>query len=424
MFTKAEPRRLVGVLVAVTVAASLAAGCSLEGSPTPALTGPSEYGLSITIAASPEQLPRDGSSQAVVTVTVRDEAGRPVAGRRLGVSANIGSVSESEIVTSGGGQASFAFVAPEASTGSNEAVLRIVPIDGNAQNAVGRTLSIALTGTAGVTSTTAPTASFTPSPSAPVLRETVSFDASATKDEGVLCLDLCTYSWNFGGEATGSGRIVTYRFLAVRAYAVTLTVTDAAGTVGTNTQTVTVDEGDPPTATITSSPSSPGQFETVNFSAEESRVGQVGRTIINYQWQFGDGSNATGLRVTHAYNVLGTYRVILTVTDNAGIQGTDLETVTVVNGVTADFDFSPDDPTTGQTVVFNAEKSKGSSTGFGTRNPITKYIWHFGKDEDTEETTSPITSTSFSTANKFRVTLTVVDDKGRRNTTVKEVTVD
>jgi hypothetical protein len=40
--------------------------------------------------------------------------------------------------------------------------------------------------------------------------------------------------------------------------------------------------------------------------------------IISYRWDFGDGTNASGSIVAHAYENLGTYPVILTVTDNNG----------------------------------------------------------------------------------------------------------
>ncbi|MBI3048245.1 MAG: PKD domain-containing protein [Acidobacteria bacterium] len=413
--------RAVAVLVAITLGMSGAA-CSLdEANADPPLIGPSEFALSVTLSASPSQLPRDGSSQSVVTVTVRDASGRPVEGQRLSVSADIGTVSQTEVITGSDGRATFAFVAPDPSTGNNAATIRVVPIGGDGREAVVRTLAISLGGT----STTAPIASFTVSPSAPTLRENVVFDATASTDEGVQCLDVCTYSWDFGGEATRSGRIVTYQFQAVRTYAVTLTVTDGAGSIGVRTQNVVVAQGTAPTASFTFSPSSPGQFETVNFTAEASRVGQTGRTIVNHQWQFGDGTNATGLRVSHVYNVLGTYTVVLTVTDSAGVQGTSSQNVTVVNGVTAAFNFSPTDPTTAHDVVFNAEESRGSDDGFGSRNPITKYIWHFGIPGETSlvETSSPRILKRFPSPLTYRVTLTVEDSAGRRQTTNQTIQV-
>lgn len=415
-------RRLTKVLSAIIAGGAIVA-CSVEQSSAPAFTGPSEFALSVTLTATPDQLPRDGSSQSVVTVIVRDEAGRPVSGQRLAVTSNVGTVSQTEVVTGDDGRATFAFVAPGASNGSNTAVVRAVPAGENFQNQVARTVTIALTGTSGVTSTTAPTADFSdPAPSAPTIGDLVTFDATASKDEGIACLDLCTYSWDFGGEATGTGRIVTYRFKAARTYAVTLTVTDGAGSIGTKTKNVAVTEGDKPTASITFSPSDPAIFEPVNFTGEGSTAGQAGRTIVSHQWQFGDGTSATGLRVSKTYNVIGTYTVTLTVTDSAGFQGTDTEEVEVVSGITAEFEAS--NPTDGSLVVyFNAEKSKGSSSGFGSHNLITKYIWHFGDSNDEEETSSPRISHTFGAATAYKVTLTVEDSAGRRAVDSETITV-
>ena len=54
-------------------------------------------------------------------------------------------------------------------------------------------------------------------------------------------------------------------------------------------------------------------------------------TIVSYQWDFSDGSTASGVHVTHSYVAAGTYTVTLTVTDNGGLTGTDTAVVTVTD---------------------------------------------------------------------------------------------
>lgn len=41
-------------------------------------------------------------------------------------------------------------------------------------------------------------------------------------------------------------------------------------------------------------------------------------SIVSYEWDFGDGTNATGVSPTHIYTAAGTYTVTLTVVDDDG----------------------------------------------------------------------------------------------------------
>lgn len=219
-----------GVISTALAASVFVAGCGLDGPGVQPITGPSapsEFALSVTLTATPDQLPRDGSSQSTVTVLVRDAQGRPVSGQRLSVASSVGLVSQSDVVTNADGRATFTFTAPGTGSVGNIAVVQVIPVSGNADNAVGRTVSILLTG---ISNSTAPTPAFTFTPAAPERLQRVTFDATTTTDEGIACNDICTYAWNFDGEATGTGRITAYTFQQARTYVVTLTVRDAAGT--------------------------------------------------------------------------------------------------------------------------------------------------------------------------------------------------
>ena len=70
MFMKCRADHVV--LGAVVLVAGMWAGCSLEDAGVPALTSPSGFSTAVTLTASPARLPRDGTSQSIVTVTVRD----------------------------------------------------------------------------------------------------------------------------------------------------------------------------------------------------------------------------------------------------------------------------------------------------------------------------------------------------------------
>ena len=61
-------------------------GCGLDTVKSPALSGPSELGLSLQMTASPDVINADGVSQSVVTITARDENGHVAPNRAIYVS--------------------------------------------------------------------------------------------------------------------------------------------------------------------------------------------------------------------------------------------------------------------------------------------------------------------------------------------------
>ena len=76
------------------------------------------------LSATPDRLPRDGSSQSVITITVRDEASRPVASQRP-VWRQVSERSAGDVVTNASGQASVTFTAPDAGTVGNAAMISV-----------------------------------------------------------------------------------------------------------------------------------------------------------------------------------------------------------------------------------------------------------------------------------------------------------
>jgi len=68
-------------------------------------------------------------------------------------------------------------------------------------------------------------------------------------------------------------------------------------------------------ATFTSTSTDPNPLDTIN--------------TLNHTWNFGDGSNGTGVTTSHAYSATGTYNITLTVTDSQGAQDTAVRSITV-----------------------------------------------------------------------------------------------
>jgi PKD repeat protein len=77
------------------------------------------------------------------------------------------------------------------------------------------------------------------------------------------------------------------------------------------------------------SPVTPGVGELVFFNASQSTPG-TGRTIVEYSWDFGDGSRVkTGVTTSHDFELSGMYLVTLTVTDDRDEMTTSSQPITV-----------------------------------------------------------------------------------------------
>lgn len=301
-------------LVVVIAMAAGATGCSVESQTAPTLAGPSELSLSVALSATPDVLPRDGSSRSVIVATVRGPQAEPKAGQRLRLSASAGLLSAADVVTGADGRATFEFTAPSVNQGVTSASINVTPVGDNSLNSVTQVVFITLTGPS------VPVAAFTQLPPSPARLELATFDASTSTLAGVTCGASCAYSWAFGTEATASGQIVQYRFQSQALYNVTLTVTSPVGTFSNVTKTVTVGALVAPTAKFTFSPTNPRAIvDTVFFNASTSTAAN-GATLTEYRWDFGDGVTATTTTPTTSTTFASarTFNVSLTVVDNNG----------------------------------------------------------------------------------------------------------
>jgi PKD repeat protein len=238
---KSVSRNWASVAPGLALAAAISlAGCSIDKQTAPAVTGPSEFGLAVTMTASPDQLPRDGASQSIVTITARDASGASIAGQRFTVSTSGASavgLSQTQVTTGSNGSASFAVIAPPATGTGNKIIVNVTPVGSNFSNEVARTVAI---GILGASNLTAPTPAFTVLPESPTAGQSVLFDASGTTDEGVACGSLCGYAWDFGDGDTAAGMSASHKFKDAGSYTVSLTVRDDFGLSVTKRQLITV----------------------------------------------------------------------------------------------------------------------------------------------------------------------------------------
>jgi PKD repeat protein len=177
--------------------------------------------------------------------------------------------------------------------------------------------------------------------------------------------------------------------------------------------------------------------QTVPFDGSASEPGSS--PISGYEWNFGDGTTASGAVTSHVYNASGVYQVTLTVTDQEGFAttGGPVE-ITVMEGTVPQPTPTPGQPvpatpvpettsepppegsqppepvlnyplqaSVGQEVTFDGSGSRPGSS------PIASYEWDLG---DGTTASGAIVTHVYSTPGNYPVTLIVTGQDGQFST--------
>ena len=236
------------------------------------------------------------------------------------------------------------------------------------------------------------------SPSIVYTEVEVDFDASASYDSDGT---IVSYSWDFGDGINSSEATVSHSYMEDGEYLVTLRVVDNEDLVGSKVA-IQVVKNRPPVAAFTKTATTLYKEETTTFDASLSY--DPDGTIVNYHWDFRDGTTAIGVSVNHSYSESESYRVTLTVTDNDGATDSATSTTNVMNkSPAAIFTESSETGNLGDPITFNAAES------YDPDGTIVSYSWAFG-----DGTTATGVSVSYTFNNKdvYTVTLTVTDNDG------------
>lgn len=231
-----------------------------------------------------------------------------------------------------------------------------------------------------------------------------------------------TLSWGLTGPdfltIDQSGQITgTPGFDDAGDYTVDITVSDGALS-DTETYTLTVtDENRAPQASFQFQPSNPTVGETVTFTATST---DPDGDDLTHEWGFdNDGqTDATGEQVTYTFDQAGNQPVTLTSSDGSL---TDTTTRTVQVGEApntppvAQFDYTPTNPDTSETVTFDATQS------FDEDGEIVSYEWFL---DNAQIGSGETTTYTFNEPGTYDITLRVTDDDGATNQTTQTVPVD
>lgn len=271
--------------------------------------------------------------------------------------------------------------------GAGTTTVHTFPRAGNYQ------VRLTVTDSNGVTGTTVQTVSVPPlvaSFTSACSQRTCTFDAS-----GSLGL-IASYSWSFGDGTSGAGATTSHTFGLGGNYLVTLTATDINGVTGTAGQWVSV---------LVASFTATCNLAICTFNGSSSQG-----VISSYGWTFGDGTNASGPFVAHAYVIGGTYTVTLTVVSGTGGTAQTSQTVAPNSPPTASFTVTCDR----LTCTFNASSSRDLD------GSIVSYGWNFGDGT----TGAGITTThGYRSPGTYTVRLIATDNRGATGAQDQSVTV-
>jgi len=197
-----------------------------------------------------------------------------------------------------------------------------------------------------------------------------------------------SWSWDFGDGTSAVAKNPSHAFAAAGFYYVTLTVA-GRGETQSMSRPVTVTSAAVLDASFTYNPTSPVDGQAILFT--DTSTGNP----TSWLWDFGDGTSSTSQSPTYTYASVGSYNVVLSVTNSSN---SDKMSQTIIvspdSMLAADFAYNPSSPDLGQAIAFS---------DISTGKP-TSWQWDFG-DGATSIAQNP--SHTYTTAGAQSVTLTV-----------------
>lgn len=265
------------------------------------------------------------------------------------------------------------------------------------------TYTVTLTSTNSAGSNTVSKAAYitaTPAATTPV----ASFSAirtSGTTPLTVQFIDTSTNSptswvWSFGDGYTNMQQNPVHTYTAAGTYTVTLTTSNSAGS-STYTQS----------GYITTTLATPiASFTSNTTSGTVPLYVQFNDTSLNspvsWLWAFGDGGTSTAQNPVYEYTRAGSYTVVLTATNSAGANSTDIARYINISAITTPVVSFTSDTTTG--VVPLTIRFNDTSTNYPT-----SWLWNFG---DGSISTAQNPSHVYTSAGSFTVTLVATNSGG------------
>lgn len=156
----------------------------------------------------------------------------------------------------------------------------------------------------------------------------------------------------------------------------------------------------------------------VNFDASASS--DFDGTIVEFDWDFGDGDVGAGQVIDHIFYLPGTYTTTLTVTDDSGASSSQ---EIVINATDTPTETTPDNiPPTAviNTITQTDSYQFDAYDSTDEDGVIVSYEWNFG---DGNTASGSFVEHTYATSGNYSVSLTVKDDMDGSNTAITTLTV-
>ncbi|HYB79533.1 MAG TPA: PKD domain-containing protein, partial [Thermoplasmata archaeon] len=208
------------------------------------------------------------------------------------------------------------------------------------------------------------------------------------------------YSWSFGDGAVLGGSNVSHAYSTPGAYVISAQAQDATGaTANSSVEVVVVPR---PLVHISLRP---GNATDVDFPVQLTSSTTGGTGAVSETWGFGDGTEAVGANVTHAWTRPGTYSVTVEYVDALGVTANSFVNVTVHPSLSATFasgnGSSASPITMGSPVPFSSTASGGT--------PPYSVAWTFG---DGSMAFGASVDHRYAAAGTYQVAVTLADSVG------------
>jgi PKD repeat protein len=248
----------------------------------------------------------------------------------------------------------------------------------------------------------------------------VEFDASESIDTDG---SIASFAWEFGDGTTSNNPAIVHTYALAGNYTATLTIQDDQGASASASINLTLSdpeapENRAPSASFAATQNSTAGPYVMRFDGSSSSDSDG--DIATHNWDFGDGSTASGANINHDYGEPGTYSVTLTVIDNQGTFGTSSTSITLTEPQAAaelppaaSFTAMPS-----QAGPFSMEFDGSSSVD--ADGSIVSYSWDFG--DGTSQQGDKVSHT-YSQAGNYSVKLFVTDDQDHTGSATASVTL-